>query len=205
MLFIISIAGGFLLGAFVVKKNKKSVLVVSRTLAPFDVTRCTPEGNGNAPVTVVEFSDMDCPYSRRNSRSMDSLKRNYSGRINYCYRHFPLAGHEHASLKARAVIAAGFQGKAAKMREILCGVDMSGAQEETLNNVAAGAGLDVEKFTNALQSAETGEILQNDIVEGRKYGVRSTPTSFINGYLIKGAVGFDVYSRVIDKLLAKNP
>jgi protein-disulfide isomerase len=198
----VSMATGVVLGGFVFRKTAIDAVVVSKVLDAFDLTGCIAEGPENAPVTVVEFSDLECPFSRRNAQSIDSLKQKYQGKIRYYFRHFPLASHEHAKLKAKAVVAAAVQGKAARMREILFGIDRYTGIEQTINNIASGLEMDTAVFTATLQDSATEMAVNVDCMDGLKAGVRSTPTVFINGYLIKGAVGLETYSRVIEKLLS---
>ena len=87
------------------------------------------------------------------------------------------------------------------MRGILFGIHSYDALDETIGSIAEGIGLETEKFNESMISEEVEAKLKEDITDGIEHGVRSTPTVFINGYLIKGAVGLDVYSSVIDKIL----
>ena len=86
--------------------------MLSPVVTPLQLNGCTVEGNSDAPITVVEFSDLECPYSSRNHKVMNSLNKKYTGKIQYYFRNFPLRSHENAPTMAKAVLAAGEQGKA---------------------------------------------------------------------------------------------
>lgn len=89
------------------------------------------------------------------------------------------------------------------MRDILFAMNSYGDVKETVHGVAQGIDIDYEEFCEYMSSPEADEDLRTEITDGKMNGVRSTPTVFINGYLIKGVVGFDVYSIVIGKLLSR--
>ncbi len=199
---VLSLLSGLLLGGTVLRKESWDIDVYGKVPVPFDAAGCPCEGPEDAPVVITEFSDMDCPYSARNVQSIDSVKRRYGGKVRYCFRHFPLQSHEFAALKAAAVVAADAQGKAAEMRELLFRVRPFDNVEPAIMGMAAGLELRNEEFTEALHAPETGIRVIEDKRKGIECGVRSTPTVIINGYLIKGAAGFDRYASVIDKLIS---
>lgn len=201
ILFISSIICGVVLGGFVFKNIRNSIYLLSPVVIPFDLSGCISEGNPDAPISIVEFSDIECPYSSKNHKVMGRLKKKYTGKVNYYFRNFPLRSHEGAPIMAKAVLAAGQQGKAGEMRDVLFGIHSFVSLEETISSIAEGIGLNAEKFNESMISEEVEGKLNAGIKDGIEHGVRSTPTVFINGYLIKGAVGLDVYSTVIDKLL----
>lgn len=198
---LLSVCSGCIVGALF-RNNSTEILVFDRILDFHNHTHCNEKGIPKAPVTLVEFSDLDCPFSKKNRESIDSLKKRYPGRISHCFRHFPLSIHQYASFKAKAVIAADGQGHAESMRRLLFQIGPIKTTEETIKSVAEGLELDVDKFIETLHAKKTEDALNDDIRIGKEMGVRSTPTVFINGYRVKGAVGFDVYAKVIDKVLS---
>lgn len=201
---VISIVVGFLFGVLF-HENDTDVFVTDRLLEPSIVECSNSEGYQNASVTLVEFADMDCPYSRTNNKTIDSLIKRFPGQLRYCFRHFPLSIHENASVKAKATIAADAFGKADEMRRILYTVNLAGDIDQTISNIARGTGLDSSAFYEQFHSEKTQEILRNDIRTALVCGVRSTPTVFINGYLLKGAKDVAFYARIIDKLSVSHP
>lgn len=169
------------------------------------------EGPFDAPITVVEYSDLECPFSIRNHAAVYGLLERYPGKVRYRLRHFPLPRHKNAHLLARAVCAAEDQGRGAAMRERLFGLPREmrkvladTAEWDTLLVALAGElGLDTLRFRVDLHSVELEGRVQEQLEAGRALDVRSTPTVFVNGSEIRGAVGSETYRAVVDKLLIR--
>ncbi|NLW32203.1 MAG: thioredoxin domain-containing protein [Fibrobacter sp.] len=200
---ILSIITGFVFGGLVFKKSRTDTYLFSRVLASHKSDNCFSEGVSGTPVTLIEYSDIECPYSSKNQHVIKRLLEKYKNRIKYHYRNFPLSFHKNAVVLAKAVNAANVQGKGKEMRDILFAMNSYGDVKESVHGVAQGIDIDYEKFCEYMSSPEADEDLRTEITDGKMNGVRSTPTVFINGYLIKGVVGFDVYSIVIEKLLSR--
>jgi protein-disulfide isomerase len=141
------------------------------------------QGSEKAALTVVEFSDLQCPYCSQFAPTLDTLVRSYPGEVKIVFKHFPLSFHPQARPAAAAAIAAGKQGKFFEFRYKV------GPHFRTLNDslylaVAKDIGLDLERFKKEMVlSPEMNNIIDEDMELGRKIGVEGTPTIFVNGRL----------------------
>ena len=143
-------------------------------------------GPKDAPVTVVNFSDFQCPFSKRSIDLMESVMKRYDGRVRYVFKHFPLSFHKMAKPASYAAVAAQNQGKFWEYYTKLYS-DVKNISEETIVAYAKELKLDMDKFNADRVSPETAAKVQADISQGTLFGVRGTPTMFINGVRIVGA------------------
>ena len=143
-------------------------------------------GPEDAPVTVINFSDFQCPFSKRSVDYMESALKRYNGKIRYVFKHFPLSFHKMAKPASHAAVAARNQGKFWEYYAKLYS-DVKNVSEENLVAYAKELKLDMDKFNADRTSAETAAKVQEDITQGALFGVRGTPTLFINGERIVGA------------------
>ncbi len=141
------------------------------------------KGSPKAAITLVEFSDLQCPYCAVLAPVLDKVVKDYPGEVRLVFKHFPLSFHSQARAAAAAGIAAGNQGKffefrakvSPKFRELNEALYIMTAQE---------LGLDMVKFKRVMAlTPEINNILEEDIALGRKVGVEGTPTVFVNGRL----------------------
>lgn len=164
-------------------------------------------GDPEAPVTIIEFSDFQCPFCNQSYSVLKQLLENYNGKIKLAYRHYPLAIHEHAYLAALAAEAAGEQGKFWEMHDFLFErVAKEGPTALTRNRLVSYArqlGLDIERFTAALDQEKYGPKVTRDFEDGERYGVTGTPTFFINGRKVVGARSYEELSRIVEEELRK--
>lgn len=141
------------------------------------------KGPENAVLTIVEFSDFQCPYCAGVTPILDSVVRAYPKDVRLVFKHFPLSFHAKAREAAAAGIAAGKQGKFFEFRTIVM------AQYRNLNPdvylaAARQLGLDVERFRREMPLTDAmNQIMDRDIELGRDIGVEGTPTLFVNGRL----------------------
>lgn len=159
-------------------------------------------GPADAPITIVEFSDYQCPFCRRwHDEVYNDLLAAYPGQIRLVYRHLPLTSiHPDAFSAAEAALCAGEQSAYWQFHEKLFSSDLLGtavyfqyAQELNLNRTAFEACLNDGKYQDEVQA---------DMDFAISLGVRSTPTFFVNGLAIVGAQPLDVFKQVIDQELA---
>jgi protein-disulfide isomerase len=182
---------------------------VAVTLTPPPVTRVTvniegapSRGPENAPVTIVEFSDFHCPFCRRVQPTLEQLLAKYPGKIRLVYKDLPLdALHPQARVAAEAAQCAHEQGKFWPYHDKLYerGTDTSTA---TLTAVATDAGLDLTAFSQCLASGRQKATVQRSLDEGESFGATGTPTFFINGRMMSGALPLETFARVIDEELS---
>ena len=143
-------------------------------------------GPKDAPVTVVNFSDFQCPFSKRSIEQMESIMKRYDGKVRYVFKHFPLSFHKLAKPASYAAIAAQNQGKFWEYYTKLYS-DVKNISEDTIVAYAKELKLDIDKFNADRTSPETAAKVNADITQGTLFGVRGTPTIFINGVRIVGA------------------
>jgi protein-disulfide isomerase len=136
-------------------------------------------GPKDAPVTIVEFSDFQCPYCAKATPLIDELLREYPRDLNFVYKNFPLPMHPNAEPAARAAIAAGRQGKFWEMHDELFRHSNS-LSPETIHGIAQHIGLDVARFDADVTSQGVADQLNVEIRQGKVAGVRGTPSFFIN-------------------------
>jgi len=160
-------------------------------------------GPANAPVTIIEFSDYQCPYCRRWAEQVEKpLLKRYGDKIRFVYRDFPLTKiHPYAFSAAEAADCAGEQGKYWEYHDALF-QQKHGLGDEAYKKYAQDLGLDMDKFNQCLKEHRYKDEVQNDLDYALKIGVRSTPTFFINGIAVVGAWPLEKFTDIIDKELA---
>ncbi|ALV39173.1 thioredoxin domain-containing protein [Streptomyces sp. CdTB01] len=137
-------------------------------------------------VTVVEFLDFECESCRAAFPHVEQLREEYKGRVTFVMRYFPIPSHKNAELAARAVEAAGAQGKLEAMYQKMYETqaswgDQQVSHEKTFRGFAKELGLDMEKFEADWKDPATAKRVEKDRKDGLALGVQGTPTFFING------------------------
>lgn len=159
-------------------------------------------GPDDAPITIVEFSDFQCPFCRRfHDDTYQALLDAYPGQIRFVYRNLPLTSiHPSAMPAAVASLCANDQNMYWEFHEKLFSSET--LDEATYIQYATDLGIDVDQFTACLSSGKHDEFIQADINFSLDLGVQSTPTFFVNGLAIVGAQPLANFSQLIDKELA---
>jgi protein-disulfide isomerase len=159
-------------------------------------------GNPHAPVTIVEFSDFQCPFCKRSESTLQDLLTKYGDRIKIAYLDFPLAEiHPQAQSAAEAARCAGEQGKFWEYHDALY-ADQSKLGGADLVTHAAALNLDKQKFQACLDSGKFKSKIQADLEQGNKVGVAGTPGFFVNGVFLSGALPQAEFEKIIDNQLA---
>lgn len=174
-----------------------------RLATPVDPEREHIRGPVDAPVTVVEYGDYECPHCREVEPILADLRERIGDQYRYVYRHFPLsASHASAQLAAEAAEAAGAQGKFWEMHQRLTNVtDPRMLGREYLLDYAREIGLDVEQFQHDLARGTYEAYVEEDFQSGLESGVSGTPTFFINGKRYDGAWDVDSLQEAIEQPL----
>ena len=162
-------------------------------------------GDKNAPVTIVEFSDFQCPYCGRFfTQTLPSIKKDYidTGKAKLVFRDFPLSFHPNAAPAAEAAECANEQGKYWGYHDKLF-ENQDSLSSELYLTLAEELGLDSDKFKTCIESNKYSEEVQADFSYGAKVGVSGTPTFFINGLKLVGAQPYEAFKQMIDAELAK--
>jgi protein-disulfide isomerase len=158
-------------------------------------------GSPNAPVTVIEFADYQCPYCRGMEPSVTKLREQFKGRIRYAYRDFPLPMHPYAQKAAEATRCAANQGKFWPYHDRLFVGDGNQLDVPDLKTIARELKLDTKQFDECLDSGKEKSAVEADATQGKELGVTGTPTFFINGYLISGSVSYDSLREMVQQQL----
>jgi protein-disulfide isomerase len=161
------------------------------------------QGPANAPITIVEFSDFQCPFCSRVNPTLEQVKKTYAGKVRLVFRHFPLKNHADAWKAAEASLCANDQGKFWEMHDAMF-ADQRALAVPSLKATAARIGLAAARFDECLDSGRYGEKVQADLDAGQEAGVNGTPGIFINGRFINGAVPFEQMAAVINDELQRS-
>jgi protein-disulfide isomerase len=160
-------------------------------------------GPANAPVTIVEFSDFQCPFCQRVMPTLKRLKEAYGDRIRIVWKDFPLTQiHPEAFKAAEAGNCAREQGKFWEYHDVLFG-NQQALQPEYLKKYAADLGLNVTTFATCLDTAKHNDRVQSQMGVGNSLGVSATPATFINGRLVGGAQPYEVFASIIEEELQR--
>ncbi len=160
------------------------------------------KGPADAPITIVEFSDFQCPYCGRVGPTLDRLLKEYPGQVRVVYKHLPLSFHKDALPAAKASIAAGRQGKFWEMHDLLF-QNQRQLKEAKFKELATSLGLDLDQFERDYKSADVATEVAQDMNEARRLGVTGTPGFFINGRFTSGAKPYDSFKALVEAELQK--
>lgn len=160
------------------------------------------EGPADAPITIVEFSDYQCPFCARVTPTMDRVMKTYAGKVRRVFKDFPLPSHPQAPKAAEAARCAGDQGKYWEMHARLF-ANQAALQIDQIKKTASSLGIDQAAFDQCLDGGKYTSKVAADLDQGEGLGVNSTPSLFINGRPLVGAQPFDVFKQVIDEELAR--
>jgi protein-disulfide isomerase len=154
-------------------------------------------GPDDALVTVVEFSDFQCPFCSRVNPALEQLKKTYAGDLRLVFRQRPLAMHPDARDGAIASLAANRQGKFFEFHDKLF-ANQKDMTRATFIGYAQELGLDTAMFELDLESADLAQMLRDDEALANKLGTNGTPAFFINGRFISGAQSFESFAALVD-------
>lgn len=159
-------------------------------------------GPADAPITLVEFGDFQCPYCRQwQQQTYQPLMKAYPGKIRFVFRDFPLTSiHPNAMPAAEAAQCANEQNAFWDFHDKL--FSSENLSDEVYKQYAQDLGLDMTQFDDCLAKHKYAQTIQKDIDFSTNLGINSTPTFFVNGLAVVGAQPLSVFKQVIDKELA---
>jgi len=185
-------------------EKKKTEAVGSRKVEGVGIGSNPIKGNVNAPVLMVEFSDFQCPYSKKfYQQAFPLIEKEYisTGKVKFAYRDLPLGFH---TLAKPAAIAARCAGKQGKYWQMFGKIILSNSFDtEILKKYAQELGLNIKAYDDCLSKDEFQGELESDIKDAAKFGVSGTPAFFINGRFVNGAYPFETFKKIIEEELAK--
>jgi protein-disulfide isomerase len=194
------------------EQNRDALVKSLRKDKPVDVLLTPPRvavsssghpelGPGNAPITIVEFSDFQCPFCKRAEPTLKAVREKYGDKVKLVYMDFPLSFHPNALPAANAGRCAGAQGKFWEYHDQLF-ADQGKLDPADLKATAKKVGLNTDEFDKCLDSNEYQAAIESDLAQGKKLGVDGTPSFFVNGRPMEpGAQPPDAFANVIDEEL----
>jgi protein-disulfide isomerase len=173
--------------------EKVALIATGENLAAF--------GPADAKVTIVEFSDVECPYCSRAASASKQIKEKYGSKVRFVFRQFPLSFHPNAHIAAQASLAANEQGKFWELHDKMF-EDQKKLDRASLEASAKAIGLDMAKFKKALDEKTYAATVDAEMKLGEEVAVDGTPTMFLNGKRVSNPTDFDTISKEIDAALA---
>jgi len=165
-------------------------------------------GPKNAKVTLVEYSDFECPACKIYAPIITQLNKDFPNDLKIVYRHFPLPQHKNARVSAQAAEAAGKQGKFWEMEELIFEKQSEWASsnnsQENFISYAASLGLNIEKFKSDFNSDSVKVEIEKDFISGEESKITYTPTFFLNSKRINNPQGYEEFKSLIEARIGKN-
>ncbi|MBA2661502.1 MAG: thioredoxin domain-containing protein [Bradymonadaceae bacterium] len=163
-------------------------------------------GNANAPITVVDFSSLQCPFCSRGNDTLKQLLEKYPNDVRIVSKNFPLGFQEQSPAAAKAAMAAGEQGKYWEMKDHLF-KNMQAFRGADMNTLTAGyageLGLNVEKFKADMAKPDYDAKIKRDMDLGASLGVQGTPHYFVNGERVSGAQPLEAFEAIVKRQLGE--
>ncbi len=169
-----------------------------------DITGSPVKGPANAKVTVVEFSDFQCPYCKRGKETMDELLKAYPNDVKLVFKNLPLPFHQQAMPAAKAALAAGKQGKFWEMHDALFN-NQDKLADDFYKVKAKELGLDIAKFEKDFADPAIEKTIKDDAAVGGANGIQGTPGFFVGGVAVKGAYPIDYFKQIVERHLKGAP
>ncbi len=159
-------------------------------------------GPADAPVTLIEFSDFECPYCVRIYPTLQQVVKQYGDKVRLVYRQFPLDIHDNAFKAAEASLCADDQGEFWGMHNAMFD-NMQAVKSGGFGELANTLGLDMKAFNICMASGKFASRVEQDMEDGSVVGVTGTPATFVNGRLVSGAISMERLTAMIDEELAR--
>jgi len=174
----------------------------TQTAAEYLVVRGAPvKGSQKAPVTIVEFSDFECPICREMQAVLAEVLETYPNDVKLVFRHFPVESHPQAQLAAEVAECAAQQGRFWEYHDQLF-ANASELSAAKLRALWEALHLDIQAFSSCLDAGKARARVAEDLADGRRARVAGTPTFFINGRMVGGPVPLATFKQIIDLQLA---
>jgi len=161
------------------------------------------KGPANAPITIVEFSDYECPFCSRAQDAINEVFAKYPGKVRLVFKDFPLDFHPNAPKASEAAHCADVQGKYWEMHDKMFANQKALGKDALATYAKEIKGLDVEKWQKCLDGGEMAKKVADGLAQGKKVGVDGTPAFFVNGVMLGGARPFADFKKIIDAELAR--
>jgi len=189
-----------LLAGIPLDKRVREEIVAAGPAQQIDLAHAPTRGPATAPISLVEFSDFECPFCAQTAPVVRQLLLAYPSQLRFAFKHYPLPMHKESPLAHEASLAAADQGKFWEMHDLL----FAGQDKLTREDLIAKAqqlNLDVARFTKDLDIHRFKPQVESDRQEGNRLGVDGTPFFFINGHAISGGASLQDFKHLIDAAL----
>lgn len=189
------------------KKNPVEVYLAKPKRFTFnvDIKDAPFTGKSDAKITIIEYTDFQCPFCAKGHDVIKKIKKQYGKKIKHVVKHFPLPFHHNAPLASEASFCAYEQDRKyfQKLNDLMfenqSQLDLSGLKE-----LAKNAGLKIDQFSKCLESHKYAKKITSDITQGQQLGIKSVPVFFVNGKLVNGAHPINVFQDIINEELKEN-
>jgi protein-disulfide isomerase len=172
--------------------------------ARIDVDPIGPsKGPDDAVVTIVEFSDFQCPFCQRVLPTIDEILTRYPTQVRFVFRNLPLSIHPRAQAAAEAAACANNQGNFWDYHDLIFATPRE-LSDEDLERYASEVGLDMTAFSQCVKNRETQQIVDLDTATAERLSISGTPSFLVNGIPLHGAQGIEAFSEIIDAEIARN-
>lgn len=164
-------------------------------------------GNKSAPITIVEYSDFQCPYCQRGYNTMKEVFKKHGDKVRFVFKNLPLPNHPMAMPAAKRFVAISMQSheKAYKFHDMVFEKQerLNSDGEKFLDEAATKAGANIAKMKKDMASDKVDNLIKADTQEANKYGISGTPGFVVGGVSVKGAYPLETFDKIIEKLLKK--
>lgn len=181
------------------KADNKVTILMEAPKIKVEIGDAPVKGDSDAPITIVEFSDYECPFCRRSQATLDEVKEKYKGKLRFVFKDFPLGFHRRAKPAASASRCAAEQGKYWEFHDKL--FSGKGLTDENFKTYAEELSLDQTKFSECVEADRFQAQITADMNQGKALGVTGTPAFFVNGRFLSGAQPLKAFSDIIDEEL----
>lgn len=180
--------------------------MIKNPLSPKITDKSYYRGVQDAPITIVEYSDFECPFCSRGKDTVTQLLKKYPGKIRFIYKHLPLSFHPNAMISAKYFEAIALQStkKAFEFHDLIFeNQSKLKSGEAYLTTLAKKLDIDLKRLKKDIKSDEIKNKIEEHIAEARKFNIQGTPGFIINGIAVRGAYPAEYFDELIDKLIAK--
>jgi protein-disulfide isomerase len=178
-------------------RRKSAAPTLLEEAVPLSIEGAPAKGPATARITLVEFSDFECPYCSAAAAKVETILQAYPNDVRLVYKQYPLETHPHARMAAEASLAAHAQNKFWPMHDKLF-ANSRRLSDATVLASAKEIGLDLARFQSDLKSAKIKQTVEKDIADGTKAQVSGTPTLFINGRRYNGPLEMVILKPILD-------
>jgi protein-disulfide isomerase len=180
-------------------QEEKSISDQIKNPVKIEIGKSPVKGAANAPITIVEFSDFQCPFCKKGYETMEKLLKEYPTDVKVVFKNLPLPFHNEAKPAAQAALAAGKQGKFWEMHSKLF-ENQDQLNADNYAKFAGELGLNVEQFKKDTESKEIADQIEADMKIANANGVQGTPGFFVGGVQVKGARPVSDFKELIEKI-----